>query len=61
MHKTFVDRADLARRIQAAGVPIHTVTDCINCASTAGVFVRQHGGETESTVFDYYGGTSFII
>ncbi len=61
MHKPFVDRSDLMRRIQGAGVPIQAESDRIHTITTPGVFVRLHGGVTESTIFDWYGGTGFII
>jgi len=51
MHKPqfHVDRADLARRIRAARVPIPAEDDCFYAANTPALFARLDGGRPNLT------------
>jgi hypothetical protein len=57
------DRQDLARRIRAAGVPIHIADDRVGAMRRLepGLLVYQSGGEVESNAFDFYGSTGLMI
>jgi hypothetical protein len=54
---------ELARRIRAAGIPLHIPEDDGEARSVRsdGLRLRQYGGRTESTAFDLAGGTGFVI
>jgi hypothetical protein len=54
---------DLARRIRAAGVPIHIAEDDekTGCMPSDGLIVRQQGAVADSTAFEFEAGTGFII
>ena len=56
-------RLDLARRIRAAGRPIYIAEDDGEISSIPfdGLIVRQVGGVVESCVFEWSGGTGFMI
>ena len=56
-------RADLARRIQAAGIPIATENDGpgMTASLNDGLLVYVDGGETDTVAFDWYGGSAFIV
>jgi hypothetical protein len=53
---------ELARRIRAAGVPIHIEEDEDKSARTFSdrLLIEQFGAETESRAFDFCGGAGFI-
>jgi len=58
-----IDHLALARRIRAAGCPIHIEEDDTEsaCIPSDGLTIRQFGGVPESTAIDCSGGTAFII
>jgi hypothetical protein len=63
LSKTRSGNLDLARRIRAAGIPIFIPEDDADArsASSDGLRIRQFGGLAESAVFDWAGGTGFIV
>jgi len=63
MKNKVIDHLALARRIRAAGCPIHIEEDDAEstCNPSDGLTIRQFGGVTESTAIDCSGGTAFII
>jgi hypothetical protein len=58
-----IDHLALARRIRAAGRPIHIEEDDgeARCIPSDGLLIYQTGGVNESCAIDYSGGTAFII
>jgi len=64
-HKTLNARRDLnlARRIDAAGVRIYIEEDDPegSCVPPDGLLVYQRGGEADSSVFDFFGGTGVMM
>jgi hypothetical protein len=62
-NRSYNDRADLARRIRAAGVPISAGNDGLGMATSLneGLLVYVDGGETETVAFDWCGGIGCII
>ena len=63
MKSKTIDHLALARRIRAAGCPIHIEEDDTEsaCIPSDGLTIRQFGGVTESAAIDCSGGTAFII
>jgi hypothetical protein len=54
---------ELARRIRAAGIPLHIPEDDGKAPSVPcdGLRLHQYGGRIESMAFDWAGGTGFVI
>lgn len=57
------ENLELARRIRAAGILIDVREDniCAPPIPRQGVFIYQTGGVPESSAFDWFGGTGFIV
>src|ERR1700740_2140506 len=54
---------ELARRVRAAGIPLHIPEDDGKARSVPsdGLRLYQYGGCVESRAFDWAGGTGFVI